>query len=215
LPAQLVIFDFDGTILDSMQFILNETNRALTKRGLGQIGPDLLARMAGHKLSDILKAEMKIPHRVLEEVEKEVFESYMNCHGECSLFPNTKRTLRHLRLNGAKLALLTTTPKAAVNHHIDRLDLRDFFDIILAREDISKCKPNPEGILQIARTMETKTTDCVYVGDSPADIAAGRAAGTKTVGVLTGLSSREQLRKEKPDLLVNSISDLVSMSLGQ
>jgi len=102
-----------------------------------------------------------------------------------------------------------------VNHHIDRLDLRDLFDIILAREDISKCKPNPEGILQIARTMETKTTDCVYVGDSPADIAAGRAAGTKTVGVLTGLSSREQLRKEKPDLLVNSISDLVSMSLGQ
>ena len=94
-----VVFDFDGTLLDSMEIIFESLNEALSKRNLQKICLDLLGRLAGRPLSDIIKAKMDVPERTIEAIEKDLFKAYVNfCGTSCQLLPNVKSTLKIVKL---------------------------------------------------------------------------------------------------------------------
>jgi HAD superfamily hydrolase (TIGR01509 family) len=205
-----VIFDFDGTLVDSMKMIYEALNDALGKRGLPTIELDLLGRMAGRPLNDIISVKVHVPESVLKAIERDVFGTYTRyCRTSCQLFPNVENVLKNLKSKQLKLGLLTTTPREPLEVAVKKFALADYFEIILAKEDV-KNKPDPDGIERIVRTFVISKNECLYVGDSPTDILTGKAAGVGTVAIPTGVTTIEQLRASKPDIIITDVEQLLT-----
>ena len=204
-----VVFDFDGTIVDSMRMVFDVLNTSLKKRDLPAIEVELLGRMAGKPLIDIISVKTQISESDAKEVEKDVFLAYTSfCRSSCQLLPNVESTLKTLKIKGIKLGLLTTTPKRPLKAVADKFSLDSYFDIMLAKED-AKNKPNPEGLERIIRKFGITKEECVFVGDSPIDILTGKAAGIKTLAVTTGIATIKQLKEVNPDGIISDLGALL------
>ncbi|MEM3823824.1 MAG: HAD family hydrolase, partial [Candidatus Bathyarchaeia archaeon] len=123
--------------------------------------------------------------------------------------PNVSDTLAQLS-EKTKLALLTMryVPKREIINELESFGLAKYFRYVMTALDTHQPKPSPEALKKCARQLSAKAYDCVVVGDSIADIKAGKAAGTKTVAVLTGIFSRKELENEKPDLILENVNQL-------
>ncbi len=204
-----IVFDFDGTIVDSMKMVFTALNNALKKRNLPPIEVELLGRMAGLPLIDIICAKTYISESASKEVEKDVFEQYTAfCKTSCQLLPHVENTLKTLRSKQIKLGLLTTTPRKPLLAVAEKFSLENFFDIMLAKED-AKNKPNSEGLEKIISNFGIEKGECIYVGDSPIDVLTGKAAGVKTIAVTTGIASIQQLKETKPDAIIPNLEKLL------
>ncbi len=107
-----------------------------------------------------------------------------------------------------KLGLLTTTPSKPLKAVVSKFSLKDYFDVMLAKEDV-KNKPNPEGLNKIITEFKIKKEECLYVGDSPIDILTGKAAGIKTIAVTTGIATIQQLKEANPDGIIPNLEKLL------
>jgi HAD superfamily hydrolase (TIGR01509 family) len=204
-----IVFDFDGTIVDSMEMVFSALNDALKKKGLPPIEVELLGRRAGLPLIDIISSKAHISESAAKEIEKDVFEAYTAyCSTRCQLLPHVESTLKILKSKQIKLGLLTTTPSKPLGAVLSKFSLKDYFDIMLAKEDV-KNKPNPEGLNKIVAEFKIKKDECLYVGDSPIDILTGKAAGIKTIAVTTGLATFEQLKEANPDGIISNLEKLL------
>jgi HAD superfamily hydrolase (TIGR01509 family) len=205
-----IVFDFDGTIVDSMQMVFNALNDALKKRGLPIIEVELLGRRAGLPVSDIISSKVHITQSVAKGIEKDVFEAYTAfCKTSCELLPQVESTLKMLKSQKIKLGLLTTTPRNPLKLVAAKFSLKDYFEIMLAKEDV-KNKPNPEGLNKIIAEFGISKDECIYVGDSPIDILTGKAAGIKTIAVTTGIATIQQLEEAKPNYIIPNIERLLT-----
>jgi HAD superfamily hydrolase (TIGR01509 family) len=205
-----VVFDFDGTLVDSMKMIFEALNETLSRRHLPTISLDLLGRMAGRPISDILNAEMTVPEPIIKAVEKDVFNAYTEfCRTSCQLLPNVVSTLKALKSKEVKLGLLTTTPSKPLKAVIKQLAIGKYFDIMLAKGD-AKSKPDPDGLRQIITEFGIGKDECLYVGDSPIDVLTGKAAGVRTIAITTGVTTIEQLKEKIPDDIIADVKQLLS-----
>lgn len=205
-----VVFDFDGTLVDSMKLIHKVFNDALKKQGLPLIELDLLGRMAGRQIGEIIRLKVDVLESTVEEIRQDMFEGYMaGCKTDCQLFPNVRSVLKELKSRGIKLGIFTTTPRRPLEFVINRFGLKDYFDISLAKEDV-KSKPNPYGLERIIKEFGIRKDECLYVGDSPADILAGKAAGVKTIIIPTGVSTIEHLKEKNPDIIITDLEQLLT-----
>jgi pyrophosphatase PpaX len=204
-----VVFDFDGTILDSMQMVFDTLNDALRKRGLPPIEIEVLGRMAGLPVIEIISSKAKITEATAKEVEKDVFEVYTAfCRTSCQLLPHVESILKTLKSKQIKLGLLTTTPRKPLRAVAEKFSLMSYFDIMVAKED-AKNKPDPEGLERVIKEFGIRKDECLYVGDSPIDILTGKAAGVKTIAVTTGIATVEQLEVAKPDGIIPNLEKLL------
>jgi HAD superfamily hydrolase (TIGR01509 family) len=205
-----VVFDFDGTLVDSMKLIFEALNEALSRRNLPTISLDLLGRMAGRPISDILNSEMIVPERIIKAVERDVFDAYAEfCRTSCQLLPNVLSTLKVLKSKGVKLGLLTTTPRKPLKVVVRQLAIGRYFDIMLAKDD-AKSKPDPDGLEQIITEFGIGKDECLYVGDSPIDVLTGKAAGVRTIAITTGVTTMEQLKEKIPDVIITGLEQLLA-----
>jgi HAD superfamily hydrolase (TIGR01509 family) len=206
-----VVFDFDGTLVDSMNMIFEVLNEALSKRSLPKISLWLLGRMAGQPINDIINAQTHVPKATIKAIEKDVFKSYMEfCRTSCQLLPHVENTLKILKSKGVKLGLLTTTPRKPLEATVRKLAIEKYFDIMLAKND-AKNKPDPDGLKRIIREFGMKKDYCLYVGDSPIDILTGKAEGIKTIAITIGIATIEQLKENAPDNVITDMEQLLTL----
>ncbi len=204
-----IVFDFDGTIVDSMPMVFNALNDALRRRSLPTIEAELLGALAGLPVIDIISSKAHISESAAKEIEKDVFEAYTSfCSVHCQLLPNVESTLKTLKSKRIKLGLFTTTPIKPLMAVEKKFSLKDYFDIMIAKED-AKNKPNPEGLDKIISEFGIKKDECLYVGDSPIDILTGKAAGIKTIAVTTGIATIKQLKEANPDWIIPNLEKLL------
>lgn len=204
-----IVFDFDGTIVDSMPMVFNALNDALKRRNLPIIEAELLGALAGLPVIDIISSKAHITESAAKEVEKDVFGAYSSfCSVNCQLLPNVESTLKTLKSKSIKLGLFTTTPIKPLMVVEKKFSLKDYFDIMIAKED-AKNKPSPEGLNKIITAFGIKKDECLYVGDSPIDILTGKAAGVKTIAITTGLATIEQLKEANPDWIISNLEKLL------
>jgi HAD superfamily hydrolase (TIGR01509 family) len=204
-----IVFDFDGTIVDSMQMVFSALNDALKRRNLPTIEIELLGRMAGLPVIDIISSKVHITEAAAKEVEKDVFKTYTSfCRTSCQLLPHVESTLKTLKSKKIKLGLFTTTPTKPLMAVEKKFSLKDYFDIMIAKEDAEN-KPNPEGLNKIVKEFGIRKDECLYVGDSPIDILTGKAAGIKTIAVTTGIATIKQLKEANPDWIIPNLEKLL------
>jgi HAD superfamily hydrolase (TIGR01509 family) len=125
------------------------------------------------------------------------------------LIPHVSETLKTLS-EKAKLALITMrcVSKQAINKELECFGISEYFTHIVTALDMPKPKPSPEALINCVKALDVEICDCVIAGDSVNDIRAGKAAGARTVAVLSGLFQCDELIKEKPDLIFRDVTGL-------
>jgi pyrophosphatase PpaX len=205
----VVLFDFDGTVVDSGAMILasfQHATRTVLERELSD--GELLAAVGTP-----LREQMRLFD---EERAEELVETY-RAHNEPlheALEPcaGMLEALEQLKEEGRRLGIVTAKRRSTVELAFAVLPLRDYFDAVVAAEDATRHKPDPEPLLLALDRLQARSEDAAYVGDSPFDIAAAKAAGVFAVAVTWGgIHSEESLRDEGPDAIVSTPEELLDV----
>ena len=134
---------------------------------------------------------------------------YSVTESKTKLFPNISVTLEALSAK-SKLALITMRhcPNQIIIKELYYFGIGKYFTHVVTAMDTSKPKPSPEALIQCVKALDLEMCDCIIAGDSVNDVRAGKAAGARTVALLSGLFLREELIKECPDLILPDVSEL-------
>ena len=204
--AKAVLFDLDGTLLDSSRAITDAVETVLRSRGL-TCNRTKVTELIGMPLENIFA--VLAPNLSTEEVWKLVLEYreyYMAHHLEhTSIHPSTRMLLQKLKARGYKLGIITGKYREPVIDALDHFDISDFFDAVVTGYEVKNHKPAPDIVLEAARRLGVSPKECVVVGDSPIDVEAGKRAGSPTVAVLSDMHSRKKLENAKPTIIVENL----------
>jgi HAD superfamily hydrolase (TIGR01509 family) len=208
LKAKGIFFDLDGTIVDSREAYVEAARTAF--QAMGQKPPEAEAAL---EIPRRLEQNQPINDIVKGDVHK-FFNVYLRTYYAISaektkLIPDIATTLENLSKK-AKLALITmrSVPKKTITAELEHFGIAKHFTHIITALDTHKPKPSPEALIKTVKALDVQMCDCVIVGDSINDIKAGKTAGIKTIAVLTGLFTRRELAKEKPNLILENATKL-------
>ena len=202
-----VIFDLDGTLLDTASLIKASFNYTFNKLMPGYIVSDQEHKsFLGPSLYDSFSRYFDSKEEVMLAVE--TYQEHNLYHQEefVTIYDDAINTLEYLKDTGYPLAIVSTKRREAVMIGLRLFNLQDYFDIILTHEDVKKVKPDPEGILKTLQHLKVSTG--MYVGDNASDILAGKNANVDTVGVYYS-NNLNQLLESKPDLMVHTIKEII------
>ena len=206
----VVLFDFDGTVVDSGEMIVASMRHAArTVLGIEIPEAELRAHVGGAGLRDQMLA--LAPDRVDELVEvyrlhNEPLHDGLRC---CAGFP---AALERLRAEGRKLGVVTAKRRGTVQLAFDRLPIEHLFDVVVASEDTERHKPDPAPILLALERLGAWPEEAAYVGDSPFDVAAANAAGVFSIAVGWGnIHTRARVEAEHPDAYVATADELLAV----
>jgi len=209
LKVKGILLDLDGTIVDSKEAYLEAVKTAFKMTGQRMVDAKIVTEIPK-------KLEQNLPIKdLLKGIDAQKFlDAYLKAYYQATAtktkpIPKISDTLQRL-LEKAKLALITMryVPKEKVVEELENFGLAKYFQYIITALDTHDPKPSPEALIRCAKQLNIQTSECIVVGDSVADIKAGKTAGTKTVAVLSGIFSRKELEKEKPDLILESVNQL-------
>ena len=211
-----VLFDFDGTIVDTTELIYESMRRA-TGEVLGrELSRETLMANVGQPLA----RQMELLADGQPEKTEELLEVYLHHNEELHEglireFPNVGTSLARLRDAGLRLAVVTSKRRFSVEMALDSfLDLRDLFDVLVTMEDTTEHKPLPAPLLKGLELLgDVPPERAAYVGDAPFDVAAAHAAGVKSVAVSWGAFTAEALRAAGPDHLFEDLDSAVALLL--
>jgi phosphoglycolate phosphatase len=184
----VIIFDFDGVIINSGADIANAVNYALRHFDRPLLPKD-----------EIIANAMPVYREYYLE----------NCIIETVLYENVKETLEFFK--DKKIGLVTNKPENLTFKILEELGIREYFKIVIGPESVKKLKPDPEGLLKVIDAFGEEPAKAIMVGDSYTDVEAGRGAGTYTCGVTYGLGSSVELVNASPDFVIDDIIQLTKL----
>jgi pyrophosphatase PpaX len=204
----VVLFDLDGTVVDSGAIILASMRHA-TREVLGrEFGDDELLGAVG---GPGLEAQMAVfaPDHVDELVR--VYRAHNEpLHDELEACVGMEDVLVRLRAEGRRLGVVTAKRRATVELAFARIPLGHMFETLVGGDETERHKPDPQPLLVAAERMGVAPEACAYVGDSPFDVRAARAAGMGALAVTWGrIHDREKLEREEPDAIVETAEELL------
>ena len=192
------LFDFDGTLVDSVELIL-DSYRYATAAVLGETpAEDVLRGCIGRPLLDAMQTldfeRAARAHRRLPCPQRHP--------PRCSIGPLPRRggAAGGLQADGRTIGIVTSKRRSAVDLALDMLGITTRFDVIVSWEDTDRHKPLPDPLLEALRRLDAAPADAIYLGDTAWDIRAARAAGVLTAAVLWGVAGADEMEAEQPDL---------------
>ena len=206
----VVLFDLDGTLIDSGAMIL-ASFRYATRAVLQREIPDeqLVASVGGKTLHDQMRA--LDPDRV-DELVHSYREHNEPLHAELECCEGILPLLDALRPQGRRLGVVTAKRHLTIQLAFDKLGIGPYFDVVIGSDDTERHKPAPDPILKALELLDARPSDAAYVGDSPFDVRAAKAAGVYAVAVAWGqIHPVERLRAEEPDAYVESTEELLAV----
>ena len=206
----VVLFDLDGTLVDSGPIILASYKHATsTVLGLDMPDAELMALVGGPGLHEQMA-------RFSAERAEELVTVYRRhnepLHEGLLAFPGIEAALRTLKAEGRLLGVVTAKRRPTVELAFAAVPIGGLFDVIVGSEDTDRHKPDPEPILRALELLGADPGAAAYVGDSPYDVAAAQAAGVYAVWVSWGGIHDEAriLEGERPDVIVHSAGELLA-----
>jgi HAD superfamily hydrolase (TIGR01509 family) len=214
-----VIFDMDGTLIDSIDIYFEIVENALKRLKLPQVSRKKILDAAEtgdfdwdlvlpdevkNKKDEIIEAAWE----VINEIAPQMFAENLE------LIRGADNILQIISASIPKIGLVTSTQRQYLKnkmHPLKSAGVETLFEVIITSDDVANRKPDPDPLIECARRLEVNPCKCVYVGDTRTDMQAGKAAGMRTVGVLTGFDDYDTLNKEIPDAIIDSIRDLMDV----
>ena len=206
----VVLFDLDGTVIDSGAIILASMRHA-AREVLGVEVPDeqLMAAVGGPGL----EAQMQALSLDRADELVTVYRAHNEpLHDELICCAGMDEVLVQLKDEGRRLGIVTAKRRQTVELAFARIPIEHLFETIVGGDETKKHKPDPEPLLLALERLGAAPDDAVYVGDAPFDVKAAKAAGLYSVGVSWGgIHGRERLEAEEPDALVDTTEELLGV----
>ena len=215
LKVKALLLDLDGTLVDSSEALKEAGRAGFIAIGLSGVNDEKIAFEVARRLEqDLPIDDLFSEFHVAKEVEERFLPAYLTAYYSAVIsrskpFPKAKRTLQTLSQR-FPLALITLryVVREQILDELDHLGLAKFFRAVVTTLDVEKPKPFPDALLVAAKKLRVPIGECAIVGDSIIDIQAGKAAGAKTIAVLTGLFGRAELEAQEPDLVIDDLTRL-------
>ena len=210
-----VLFDFDGTLVDTTEMI-HQSMRHATSSVLGR--DDLSREVLLANVGQPLPRQMELLNAEKAELLLEAYRSHHEEHHDALIgeFPGVDESLSRLQAAGIKVAIVTSKRRPSVEMALDNFPaLRNVVDRFVTMEDTTEHKPHPEPLLRGLELLGGVPKErAAYVGDSPFDVEAAKAAALTSVAVSWGAFSEGRLREAEPDHLVPDIEATVDVLLS-
>ena len=189
------LFDFDYTLADSSRGIVICFRNVLERHGHTGISNEAIKRTIGKTLEDSfsLLSGITAPETLAEYKKEYVKEADTYMTVNTFFFPETVTVLKTLKSQGAQIGIISTKFRFRIREMVDQHFPKDFFDIIIGGEDVKQAKPDPQGIKKALRRLHRRKSETLYIGDSTVDAETAQAAKVDFVGVLNGMTTREEL----------------------
>jgi len=204
-----VIFDMDGTLVDTAPDLTAALNHVLNKNDFASIDVEIAKSMIGYGAGAMIQQGLKhlghvLPRDRISEMEQ-AFNIYYDNHftDHCRLFDGIDECLRTLKHQKYQLAVCTNTGEALARQILSELSIIDYFSAVCGGDTFSKKKPNPEPIWGAINAVSGERSRALMVGDSKTDIEAARAAKIPAIGVSYGYSNIP-MNDLNPDCTVSS-----------
>ncbi|MBI3593078.1 MAG: HAD-IA family hydrolase [Nitrospirae bacterium] len=210
MPVKLIIFDLDGTLVDSSIDITNAINHALEPYNVPTVTVQGTITLVGEGITRLI--EKLIEKEGISADRDSLVKRFLDHYSahlvdNTTVYPGVAETLAEL--NGYKKAVISNKREALSAETLEKLGLAQYLDLIVGSDTTPERKPSPVPILHVLSKLDIKPEDAVIVGDSNFDIEAGRAAGIKTIAVTYGYRLREIL--QGADFIIDRMPELTDI----
>ena len=217
---ELILFDLDGTLVDSVPDLALALNDMLKSLERETFSVDIIRAWVGNGAQTLVKRGLSGSAEIDKNIEKELFEKalaiFLKSYAkylcvETVTYPNVVSTLQTLKDQGFRLALVTNKPFDFIKPLLDGLGMKDMFELCLGGDSLEKKKPEPEPFLHICKTLGVSVEKSLIVGDSKNDILAAKSAKMQSIAVTYGYNYGEDISVHNPDYVVDDFAEILSI----
>lgn len=203
-----ILFDIDGTLLDTREFIIQAYLHTIQKHGKIVYDKTELMTFINGTIFEVY--ERALPGFDLQPLVDE-HEAFQTANLDLiTAYDDVHATFDALSREGIQIAALTNRRKKSAHTNLKLHNLDVYFKLVLTPEDLTRGKPDPEGVQKALKYFKINKHEIAMVGDAVTDIETGKNAGVKTVGVTHGFSSRAQLKEAGADFIIDALPELVT-----
>lgn len=215
---KVILFDLDGTLVDSAPDLALAVNHMLTSLERETFSKELIRSWVGNGAQTLVRRGLSGSSEIDENIDPELFEKALdifldfysqNLCVDTVTYPNVVSTLKDLKEKEFRLALVTNKPFDFIQPLLEGLELTDLFEVCLGGDSLSKRKPDPLPLLHVCTHLNVSASECVMVGDSKNDILAANAANMHSIGVTYGYNYGEPIGQYQPDRVVDDLSQIL------
>ena len=213
MKIKAVIFDMDGTLLNTYEDLANAVNYGLEKSGFPTHDAEKYKYFCGNGTDVMITRALPIEYRDEETRKKvrELYFEYYNAHsGECTRpYDGIPELLTELRAKGIKLGVVSNKIDF-MTQIVAKEYFGDVFDCVTGQREGVPIKPDPAMVFEVMKTFGVTTDECIFVGDSDVDALTGKNSGAFMVGVLWGFRDEKELMENGADVVISKPSQILS-----
>ncbi len=215
---KVIIFDLDGTLIDSAPDLAEAINYMLTTLNRPNFDTDTIHQWVGNGAQILVKRalsgestiDLSIDNSLFEKALKIFLDFYAkNVCVKTVTYPHVFETLKTLKNRGYRLTIVTNKPFNFVSPILEELKLADFFEYILGGDSLSKKKPDPMPLLHICDKFDVSINQMLMIGDSKNDILSANGCGMQSVGVTYGYNYNESIKIYNPTVVINDFKEIL------
>ncbi|MCR8922308.1 phosphoglycolate phosphatase [Dasania sp. GY-MA-18] len=217
-PLQGLLFDLDGTLVDSVPDLAVAVDAMLAAANLPLAGESRVRTWVGNGAKVLVQKALafaqncelaELDDAELAQQQQQFFKYYRQSSGQHSaLYAGVMPALQHWHSQGIAMAVVTNKPAEFIPHILKQFALEDFFTVCLGGDSLPQRKPQPAPLIQACAALAVPLDRCVMIGDSQIDVAAARAAGMPVACVNYGYNQGQPISAANPDVVVGSLLEL-------
>ena len=210
---RLIIYDLDGTLIDSSEAIVETFNRVVVEQGEAACPKTMIKEMIGLPLTEMFRRVLPdSKHGVIQGCWDRFIDIYSDVGPrKTRILPNVPETLTYFKDIGFMQSIATTKRSDVAANLLEKLNLIKYFDLVLGINDVASPKPAPDIIDLTLRRLGVKPYEAIFVEDTTIGLEAGKSGGVYTIGVTTGTHDRVKLSTLHPDYIMDSLLELTCL----
>ena len=213
---RLVMFDLDGTLIDSVPDLAAAVDRMLLEMGRPPAGLEAVRHWVGNGAQVLVRRALAgdQEHQSVDDDEAErglelFMQAYADSHELTVVYPGVRDTLKWLSKQGVEMALITNKPERFVGPLLDQMKIGRHFRWIIGGDTLPQKKPDPAALLFVMQMANVSPEQSLFVGDSRSDVQAAKAAGVQCVGLTYGYNHGRPITDESPNLVIDDLRALL------
>lgn len=215
-----VIFDIGGTLVKTDKAILDATEKALAQNGIRLQDRNKVIHSFGKSTHFVIVSAVELSY-LGSDIDRKIDQCWQSFKQifpkkvvkDFTVFPQVEEVLQILKNKGIKIVIFTGFDRKETQFILTKLKLTDYFDFSITKDDVKKARPDPEALFLAVNKLGLAKNECIYVGDTIADIQMARNAKMKMVCVKTGIQDNQLLKKENPNYFVRDTKEMLTILL--